>query len=63
MMGKTEQRNKSQAFAEYMKRKGITRTTGQCPWGCGAAIKNGGQALMIHLNTCRGGGARRRRSS
>lgn len=63
MMGKAEQKAKSQAFAEYMKKKGIRRRTGQCPWGCGAQIPIGGQALMIHLNTCRGGGARRRRSS
>lgn len=59
-MGAAENRNKSQAMAEYMRRKGITRTTGQCPWGCGAQIKNGGPPLMNHLNQCRGGGARRK---
>jgi hypothetical protein len=58
-MGKAENRNKSQAFAEYMKKKGITRTTGQCPWGCGAKIKNGGPPLLNHLRVCQGGGKRR----
>lgn len=62
-MGAQEQRNKSQATAEYMKKKGITRTTGACPWGCGAQIANGGQALMIHLNRCQGGGKRRFRTA
>lgn len=59
-MGAAENRNKSQKQAEYMKAKGMTRTTGACPWGCGAQYSivraNG---LMEHLNKCRGGGARR----
>ncbi len=60
-MGKAEQRNKSQAFAEYMKTRGITRKTGQCPWGCGfgySTVREG--ALMDHLNRCQGGGAKKR---
>lgn len=58
-MGAAENRAKSAAQAAYMKEKGITRSTGSCPWGCGAQIKNGGQALMNHLNSCKGGGFRR----
>lgn len=60
-MGKTEQRTKSQAHAEFMKARGIRRTTGQCPWGCGASysIEREG-ALMDHLNRCQGGGAKKR---
>lgn len=60
-MGAQEQRNKSQATAEFMKKMGIRRTTGQCPWGCGRpySIMRPG-ALMEHLSKCRGGGARRR---
>lgn len=51
---------KSQAQAEYMKERGTTRNSGACPWGCGAQITNGGQALMNHLNRCEGGGAKKR---
>ena len=58
-MGAAENRAKSAAMAAYMKAKGITRTTGQCPWGCGAALRNGGPALLGHLTSCRGGGAKR----
>lgn len=58
-MGAAENRAKSSAMAAYMKAKGITRSTGQCPWGCGASIRNGGEALMSHLTGCRGGGAKR----
>lgn len=62
-MGAAENRNKSQKAAEYMKKRGITRNSGSCPWGCGAMIANGGQALMAHLNSCRGGGAKRLQGS
>ncbi len=58
-MGAAENRAKSSAYAAYMKEHGITRTTGQCPWGCGAAVRNGGEALMSHLTRCRGGGDKR----
>jgi hypothetical protein len=48
-------RSKSdQETAAYMKKMGITRTTGACPWGCGASIRNGGEHLLTHLNICRG---------
>lgn len=60
-MGAAENRAKSSAQAAYMKEKGIRRTTGACPWGCGAQIQNGGPALMNHLNQCRGGGSKRAR--
>lgn len=58
-MGAAENRVKSQKAAEYMKKKGITRNSGACPWGCGSMITNGGQALINHLKVCRGGGAKR----
>ena len=58
-MGLAENRAKSSAYAAYMKAKGIMRTTGQCPWGCGSKIKNGGPALINHLTRCQGGGKRR----
>lgn len=59
-MGAAENRAKSAAQAAYMKDKGIRRTTGACPWHCGAMLKNGGEALLNHLKVCRGGGARRK---
>lgn len=59
-MGVAENRAKSSAQAAFMKAHGIMRKTSQCPWGCGAAIRNGGEALLIHLNGCRGGAARKR---
>lgn len=58
-MGAAENRAKSSAMAAYMKQHGITRTSGACPWGCGALVRNGGEALLSHLNACRGGGAKR----
>lgn len=61
-MGSQENRAKSQKTAEYMKAKGVRRTTQQCVWGCGAAIPiNRDGALMEHLSRCQGGGARRGR--
>jgi hypothetical protein len=59
-MGAAENRAKSSAQAAYMKERGIMRRTGACPWHCGAMIPIGGQALMAHLNQCRGGGAKRK---
>lgn len=48
-------RSKSdQETAAYMKKMGIRRTTGACPWHCGAFIRNGGAPLLVHLNVCRG---------
>jgi hypothetical protein len=58
-MGVAENRAKSSAQAAYMKERGIMRKTGQCPWGCGAAIPNGGQPLLNHLMRCLGGGVKR----
>ena len=48
-----------QEMAAYMKKMGIQRNTGACPWGCGALVTNGGPSLLNHLSRCRGGGARR----
>ena len=45
---------KDKQMASYLKERGITRTSGACPWGCGRQITNGGQPLLIHLNTCKG---------
>lgn len=63
-MGKQENSSKAGKHAEYLKAKGVTRKTGQCPWGCGAtySITGNGQSLLNHLQKCRGGGARRFKS-
>lgn len=45
---------KDKTMASYLKDRGITRDSGACPWGCGRLITNGGQPLLIHLNTCKG---------
>ncbi len=45
---------KVKQHAAWMKDAGITRKTGQCPWGCGASLANGGQALLNHLTRCTG---------
>lgn len=45
---------KDKEMAAYLKKKGVTRHTGQCPWGCGHTVTNGGGALTAHLNICRG---------
>lgn len=47
-------RGKARETAAYLKKMGVERTTGQCPWGCGAPIKVGGPALLSHLTRCRG---------
>lgn len=51
-MGAAENRKKSSAQAAYMKERGITRTTMQCPIGPShsVAIKN----LLNHPNVCPG---------
>lgn len=45
---------KSQTLAAWLKKHHVERTTGMCPWGCGRAVSNGGQALLAHLNNCQG---------
>lgn len=45
---------RDKAMAAFLKKMGIERKTGQCPWGCGRPIRNGGEALLAHLNVCRG---------
>jgi len=47
-------RQKDKARAAYLKKIGDERTSGRCPWGCGAVIRNGGAALIAHLNICHG---------
>lgn len=45
---------KDREMAANLKKFGIQRTTGQCPWGCGASLMIGGKSLTVHLNVCRG---------
>jgi hypothetical protein len=66
-MGAAEQRVRSQKNAEDLKRRGVQRRTGMCPWGCGStyATDVGGTGskmsdLITHLGKCRGGGAKKR---
>lgn len=60
-LGAAENRAKSSAQAAYMKERGIRRTTGQCPMGCGASYSiDRPSALMEHLTKCQGGGAKKR---
>lgn len=47
-------------MASHLKKLGIERNSGACPWGCGALVSNGGQGLLLHLNTCKGGGSKRK---
>lgn len=46
--------NKDKSMAADLKKKGIQRTSGACPWGCGRQITNGGGHLVTHLGTCKG---------
>jgi hypothetical protein len=50
----SDRSQKDKAMAAHLKAMGVTRTTGQCPWGCGKALKIGGAALLAHLGRCRG---------
>jgi hypothetical protein len=67
-MGAQENRNKAQAFAEFMKKHGIQRRSGKCPWGCGATYatspsgSGSGTSLMAHLMRCQGGAASKRQA-
>lgn len=45
---------KDKSMASFLKERKVERTSGACPWGCGRMISNGGQPLLIHLNTCKG---------
>ena len=40
--------------AAFMKKRGIKRTTGTCPMGCGSMVPNGGNALIAHMGRCSG---------
>lgn len=55
-MGKSETRAKNQKMAEYMRKRGIRRTSTQCPFGHHAVGLN---VLVSHLQTCKAGLARR----
>lgn len=46
--------NKDKSMAADLKKRGITRGTGACPWGCGRLLANGGGALLAHLGQCKG---------
>lgn len=41
-------------MAAMLKKQGVTRSTGACPWGCGRQIPNGGGPLVSHLGRCKG---------
>lgn len=41
-------------MASMLKKMGIERTSGACPWGCGAFVSNGGGPLIAHLGQCKG---------
>lgn len=45
---------KDKAMASHLRELGVTRSSGQCPMGCGKAIVNGGTHLTIHLPKCKG---------
>ena len=53
-MGRAENRNKAQATAAWLAKHSPVRLTGQCPWGCGRPVANGGAALLKHLGICQG---------
>ncbi len=46
--------SRDKSMSSFLKERGSERTSGACPWGCGRLITNGGQPLLIHLNTCKG---------
>lgn len=46
--------NKDKSMAADLKKRGIIRSSGACPWGCGAHVANGGGALVAHLGQCKG---------
>lgn len=52
MPGKNSSKDKS--MAADLKKRGVERTTGKCPMGCGYPVPNGGGALVVHLGQCRG---------
>ena len=52
---------KDKSMAAHLKKLGIERNSGACPWGCGRQISNGGQGLLIHLGTCKGSPKQARR--
>lgn len=47
---------KDKEMASHLKKKGVQRTTGQCPRGCGHNYRLDGKggALMAHLGVCMG---------
>lgn len=45
---------KDKTMASHLKKLGVERNSGACPWGCGRMITNGGGALTVHLNVCKG---------
>jgi hypothetical protein len=47
-------RERARSLAAHLKAKGVTRTTGQCPMGCGYGVPVGGGPLLVHLTRCKG---------
>jgi hypothetical protein len=58
MPSKGDIKLRSQQLAAWLKAKGVERTSGMCPWGCGSHIPNGGPALLSHLSRCHGNAKR-----
>ncbi len=45
---------KDKTMASHLKKLGVERNSGACPWGCGRTIPNGGGPLIAHLGQCKG---------
>lgn len=45
---------KDKTMAAHLKKLGVSRNSGACPWGCGAHISNGSGPLVAHLGVCHG---------
>lgn len=45
---------KDKSMAAHLKKHGIVRGSGACPWGCGRQVTNGGGPLIAHLGQCKG---------
>lgn len=41
-------------MAAMLKKIGMERNSGACPWGCGHFVANGGGPLIAHLGQCKG---------
>jgi hypothetical protein len=53
--------SKDSGMAAMLKKMGVERNSGACPWGCGAHVSNGGGPLVSHLGVCKGPSKGKRR--